>query len=112
MTIDNAGWTFADESAIEWQPLGPDVAMKTLGIANGKMMAMFKFDAGYVGGVHEHTNEPEFSYIIEGSMVNNGVEMEAGHSYAAEMGTTHSEFRTDNGATLISVFPVPAGVGD
>jgi len=43
--------------------------------------------------------------------VNNGVLMEAGYSYAAEMGTTHSEFRTDGGATLLSVFPVPESMG-
>jgi len=39
--------------------------------------------------------------------VSNGVQMAAGHAYAAEIGTTHSEFRTDSGATLVSVFQIP-----
>ncbi len=108
---ENTGWTFTDQGAVEWQPLGEGIAMKNMGVATGKMIALFKFDAGYVGGSHEHTTDPEFTYILEGSMVSNGVLMETGHSYAAEMGTTHSEFRTDTGCTLVSVFPVPPGMG-
>ncbi len=107
----NEGWTFTDSADVDWQPLGPGIAMKSLGVAGGKIMAMFQFDAGYVGGSHDHNDEPEFTYILDGSMVSNGVLMEAGHSYAAEPGTTHSEFRTDTGATLVSVFPVPEGMG-
>lgn len=107
---DNAGWTFTDSAEVDWQPLGEGIAMKMLGVANGKTMTMFKFEAGYVGGSHEHTSEPEFTYILEGSMISNGVLMEAGHAYAAEQGTTHDEFRTDTGATLVSVFPVPPGM--
>lgn len=111
MTQENAGWTFTDQAAIEWQPLGPGIAMKSMGVADGKIMAMFKFDAGYEGGTHEHVDEPEFTYILEGSMISNGVLMEAGHGYAVESGTTHSEFRTETGGTVLSVFPVPAGMG-
>ncbi len=108
MSEQNAGWTFTDQAAIEWQPLGPGIAMKSMGVADGKIMAMFKFDAGYVGGSHEHVDEPEFTYILEGSIISNGVLMNAGHAYAAQAGTTHDEFRTDTGCTLVSVFPVPS----
>ncbi len=110
-TSDNAGWTFTDQGAVEWQPLGPGIAMKSMGVADGKIMAMFKFDAGYVGGEHEHTDEPEFTCVLEGSMISNGVLMEAGHGYAVESGTTHREFRTETGGTVLSVFPVPPGMG-
>ncbi len=99
------GWTFADSAAIEWKDLGPGIAMKTLGGADGRVIAMFRFDAGYVGGVHEHT-DAEFTYVLDGSIVSNGVLMETGHSYAAGAGTTHSEFRTDTGCTVVSVFPM------
>lgn len=101
-----AGWTFTDGDAMDWQVLGEGVAMKSLGAADGKMIATFKFDAGYVGGVHHH-EEPEFSYILEGSMVSQGVQMEVGHAYAVEAGTTHDDFRTENGCTLVSVFKIP-----
>ncbi|MFT4618435.1 MAG: hypothetical protein ACI9DE_002719, partial [Halioglobus sp.] len=39
---------------MDWQVLGEGVAMKSLGAADGRMIATFKFDAGYVGGVHHH----------------------------------------------------------
>ena len=111
MTTENEGWTFTDEAAVEWQPLGPGITMKSLGIADGKIMAMFKFDAGYVGGQHSHDSEPEFTYVLEGSIISNGVLMSSGHAYAAQAGTTHDEFRTETGCTLVSVFPVPPGMG-
>ena len=101
-----AGWIFADSNVIDWNEMGPGIAMKQLGAANGRMFAMFKFDAGYTGGSHEH-GDAEFTYVIDGSIVSNGVLMEAGHAYAAEAGTSHTEFRTDTGATLVSVFAIP-----
>lgn len=105
MSEQPEGWTFADSEAMDWQARGPGIAMKTLGIANGRMQAMFKFDAGYEGGTHHHSDS-EFTYILEGEIISNGVLMKAGHSYAAQEGTTHTEFRTDSGCTVISVFPI------
>ena len=86
--------------------LGLSVEMKSLGAADGRMIALFRFAAGYVGGAHDHT-DAEFSYILEGSMVSQGVQMEVGHAYDVEAGTTHDDFRTDNGCTLVSVFKIP-----
>ena len=106
MTNTPDGWTFADSGAMEWNDLGPGIAMKMLGGAEGSVITMFKFEAGYVGGVHEHTGG-EFTYVLEGDLVSNGVPMAAGHAYAVGSGTTHDEFRTENGCTLVSVFPQP-----
>ena len=83
--------------------MGEGVSMKALAAANGKLIATFQFQPGYVGSVHHH-EEPEFSYVLEGSVVSQGVLMTAGHAYAAQAGTTHEEFRTDTGCTLVSVF--------
>ncbi len=105
-TFDITGWTFADSDQLEWQTMGPGVAMKALGVADGTMIALFRFEAGYVGGSHHH-EEPEFTYVLEGDLVSNGVTMHAGHAYAARAGTDHEEFRTDGGALLVSVFMVP-----
>ena len=44
--------------------------------------------------------------MTDGSIVSNGGLMEQGHAYAVGAGTTHSEFRTDDGCTVISVFRV------
>ena len=100
------GWTFADSSDVTWKTMGPGVAMKMLGAADGRVIAMFKFEPSFAGGTHHH-DEPEFSYILEGEIISNGVAMAAGHAYAAEAGTTHDEFRTDTGCTLVSVFKMP-----
>ena len=105
-TAAPTGWTFTDSGSVDWQPIAEKASMKVLGIADGKMIATFKFDAGYVGGVHYH-EEPEFSYILEGSMTSQGVHMDAGHAYAAQTGTTHDDFRSENGCTLVSVFKIP-----
>lgn len=101
-----AGWTFADSDAIEWQPMGDKVAMKVLGTAGGKMIAMFRFDAGYVGSSHHH-EEPEFTYVLDGDLVSQGIAMSDGHAYAVEAGTDHDDFRSTSGCTIVSVFKVP-----
>jgi len=107
MTTLPDGWTFTDANAMEWQPRGDKVAMKVLGSADGKLIAMFKFDAGFVGDTHHH-EEAEFSYVLDGAVISNGVRMEAGHAYAANAGTTHEEFRTDEGCIVVSVFKSPS----
>ena len=48
------GWMFADSDALPWQAMGPGVEMKTLASAGGRLIAMFKFDAGYEGGFLAH----------------------------------------------------------
>jgi len=108
MTTSTAGWTFARSSEIDWQELGPGVAMKMLAGADGRAIAMFRFEPGYVGAVHEHADS-EFSYILEGELISTGVTMTPGDAYAAETGTTHDEFRSDTGCTLVSVFQTPTG---
>ena len=106
MSETPAGWTFADSGAMPWQMMGDGIAMKSLAAADGRMIATFQFQPGYVGGVHDHA-EPEFSYILEGSLISQGVLMTAGHAYGVEAGTTHDDFRTETGCTLVSVFKVP-----
>ena len=106
MSDELQGWTFSDSGELPWQPMGDGIAMQVLGTAGGKMIAKFQFQPGYVGGVHDH-DEPEFSYILDGSLISQGVVMKAGHAYAVEAGTTHSDFRTETGCTLVSVFKTP-----
>ena len=106
---DNTGWTFSNEAELDWQSIGEGVAMKMMGVvADGRRMIMFKFDPGFAADSHEHLDS-EFAYVLEGSVVSNGVLMEAGHSYAASTGTTHEEFRTESGATVLTVLPAPPG---
>ena len=102
-THDITGWMFADANALDWNPIGEKVEMKTLAAADGKAIALFRFEAGYVGGTHHH-EEAEFSYVLEGDLVSNGVPMSTGHAYGVQSGTDHTEFRTEGGCTIVSVF--------
>ena len=106
MEHDITGWTFTDGGEAPWQEMGPGVEMKSLGMANGRLMAMFRFAPGYVGGAHDH-GDAEFTYVLEGDLISNGVEMKAGHGYAAEAGTRHTGFESPSGGTVVSVFQVP-----
>jgi anti-sigma factor ChrR (cupin superfamily) len=102
------GWTFGQSSEMEWQSMGPGVGIKMLAGAGGRTIALFRFEPGYVGAMHEHA-DAEFSYILEGDLVSTGVTMKPGDAYAAETGTTHEEFRTETGCVLVSVFALPTG---
>ena len=106
MEHDITGWTFTDGDEVPWQELGSGVEMKSLGMANDRLMAMFRFAPGYIGSVHDH-GDAEFTYVLEGDLIANGVEMQAGHSYAAEAKTKHTGFESPSGSTVISVFQVP-----
>ncbi|MGB3736779.1 MAG: hypothetical protein WA964_17600 [Ilumatobacter sp.] len=105
-THDTTGWTFTDGDTVDWNPVGDKVDMKMLAAADGKVIALFRFGAGYVGGTHHH-EEPEFSYVLEGDLVSQGVAMSAGHAYGVQAGTDHTEFRSEGGCTLVSVFKAP-----
>ncbi len=102
---DTTGWAFGDADEMEWQALSDMVSMKLLGVADGVGIALFKFAPGYAGGTHHH-ELAEFGYVLEGSVVANGVTLGAGQAYAAQAGTDHHEGGTD-GAVLLSVFKLP-----
>jgi anti-sigma factor ChrR (cupin superfamily) len=107
MAIDTTGWAFGDSGTAPWQLLGDEVEMKVLGAADGKIIALFRFGPGYTGATHFH-EDAEFTYVLDGDLVSNGVTMSTGHAYAARAGTTHEEFRTERGCTLVSVFTSPS----
>lgn len=105
-THDITGWTFADGDAVEWATVGEKVELKMLAGADGKAIALFRFAPGYSGGTHHH-EEAEFSYVLDGDLVSQGVEMGPGHAYGVQAGTDHTEFRTVGGCTIVSVFKTP-----
>jgi quercetin dioxygenase-like cupin family protein len=107
MQFDLTGWAFGNGNQVPWQALGDHVEIKVLGAADGKVIALFRFAPGWVGGSHFH-EDAEFTYILEGDLASNGVAMTAGHAYAARAGTRHEEHRTDNGCTIVSVFKSPS----
>lgn len=102
------GWSFARPDSHPWRPTGtPGCEMQRLGSDGIRMMVMLKLEPGYVGKPHRH-DDSEFTHVLSGDVVSNGVAMTAGHSYVAMAGTMHTEFRSVGGATVLSVFKVPA----
>ena len=103
---DAAGWTFADSNEMEWQSLGPGIEMKMMAAATGQAIGLFRFAPGYRGAAHVH-GHAEFSYVLEGELLSTGATLGPGAAYSAERGTSHDDFGTDTGCTIVSVFGLP-----
>jgi quercetin dioxygenase-like cupin family protein len=107
MDISLEGWDIQTAQSADWVPWGPkgNARAKILGSADGYMVTYVQADAGYEGDPHVH-GHPEFFYLLEGSVRNQGREMSAGDGYAAAANSTHADFATDTGATYIVIFRI------
>jgi quercetin dioxygenase-like cupin family protein len=105
MEISLDGWDIQSADGAEWVPWGTqgNAKAKILGAADGYVVAYVQADPGYRGDPHEHPH-PEFFYLIDGTVRNQGRSMVAGDGYAAAMGSTHADFATETGATYIVIF--------
>jgi hypothetical protein len=105
MQISLEGWDIQSGDAAEWVPWGTrgDAKAKILGQAGGYVVAYVQADPGYAGDPHEHAH-PEFFYLIEGAVRNQGRQMVAGDGYGAAPGSTHADFATETGATYLIIF--------
>lgn len=103
MTAINEEWQFANTNEMEWQKAGDNSLFKLIGFVDGLVFSLSDVPAGHRGVPHHHTHA-EFVYVMEGSIIANGVLMEAGHGYAAPKGTDHTEFVSEFGCKFISVF--------
>lgn len=99
------GWDLAAFDELEWEPWGSsgNARAKVLGSADGFFVALVQADAGYSGEPHVH-NHPEFLYMVEGTVRNQGKELRKGDAYAAAAGSSHTDFATETGATYLSIF--------
>jgi mannose-6-phosphate isomerase-like protein (cupin superfamily) len=107
MEISLSGWDIQTAEAAEWVPWGTtgNAKAKILGSADGYMVAFVQADAGYEGDPHVHAH-PEFFYLIDGEVRNQGRPMVAGDGYAAATDSTHADFATDTGATYLVIFKI------
>ena len=107
MEISLEGWDIQAADTAEWVPWGTtgNAKAKILGSADGFMVAFVQADAGYQGDPHVH-GDPEFFYLIDGTVRNQGQRMVAGDGYAAATDSTHTDFGTDTGATYIVIFKI------
>jgi quercetin dioxygenase-like cupin family protein len=105
MTDQLDGWDIHHDEDTDWMPWGEgDLARaKVLGEADGFVVALVEAKAGYVGGPHEHTN-PEFLYVVDGTVRTQGVVLGPGDAYAAATGSVHTDFGAEGDATYLSIF--------
>jgi quercetin dioxygenase-like cupin family protein len=105
--INLTGWNIVRNDETEWVPWGSrgDARAKILGNADGYLVMLVEAQPGYEGDPHEH-DHPEFFYLIDGTLRNQGQAMHAGDGYAAAAGSTHTDFATDTGATYIVIFRI------
>lgn len=101
------GWDivrFTDANWIPWGS-GEQARAKVLGTADGFVVVRVEARPGYTSEPHPHLF-PEFLYVIDGTVRNQGRPMEAGDGYAAAAGTHHDDFTTQTGATYLTIFKV------
>jgi len=105
MSFSLDGWNIGHADDIEWSPWGSgnDARAKILTNGDGYYVALVEADAGYHGDAHEHEHT-EFLYVVRGALRSQGRVMTAGDAYVAGTGSRHDEFRTDDGATYVSIF--------
>jgi quercetin dioxygenase-like cupin family protein len=108
MAISLEGWDIvrADETEwLSWSGSSGEARAKVLGTADGYTVALVEAQPGYSGSPHVHAN-PEFNYVVEGTVRNQAQEMKAGDGYAAATGSSHQDFATASGATYIVIFKI------
>jgi anti-sigma factor ChrR (cupin superfamily) len=95
----------ADEG--EWRPILPGIRIKSLRKGDGTETTLWRLDAGAVVPAHPHRHQEE-CLVLEGSVIQGGVEYLAGDFLLAEAGLPHDEFHSPRGALLmIRSEPVP-----
>jgi quercetin dioxygenase-like cupin family protein len=105
MTVTLDGWDIHAFDEVDWAPWGSGskARAKVLASGDGFFMALVEAEPGYAGDPHVHAH-PEFLFVIEGSLRNQGRVMAKGAGYVAATGSSHEDFATDTGATYLSIF--------
>jgi len=105
-TISLEGWDIHHFDDTEWGPwsgLAGEAKAKVLGAGDGYYVALVQAEPGYRGTPHVH-DHPEFFYLVDGSVRNQGEDMARGDGYVAAAGSSHTDFATDTGARYIVIF--------
>jgi len=98
------GFDFSLAAQAEWNPWGTGPATaRAVGTADGYYQMLVRAEGGYRGDPHEHEHA-EFSYVIEGTVRHNGVELGPGDGYAAAAGSKHTSFEAVTDATYLITF--------
>jgi uncharacterized protein len=104
-TIPLDGWDIGKLDDKEWVPWGSGdkARAKVMAQADGYMVVLVEAQPGYRGDPHVHEHA-EFSYVVDGSVRNQGVTFTKGDAYAAAAGSSHTDFESETGATYVVIF--------
>ena len=107
MEITLDGWDIGHGDDKDWAPWGSrgDARAKMIASGDGYLLMLVEADPGYKGDPHEH-EFTEFNFVLDGTLVNQGVPMKAGDGYVAAAGSTHADFVTDEGARYLVIFKI------
>ncbi len=99
------GFSFLDAEATPWRAstFAAGVEVKDLGSADGRAMQLVRFPPGTVFPLHKHVG-PEFVYILEGEMIQNGVHLKRGWASVASAGTVDRDVRSEAGCTFLIIY--------
>lgn len=103
-TLD--GWDISQRSTDDdWIPWGSsgDATAKILATGDGYHVVVVRAEPGYTGTEHDHEHT-EFAYVLDGTVRTQGRTMNVGDAYAAAIGSAHTDFATDTGATYLLIF--------
>jgi anti-sigma factor ChrR (cupin superfamily) len=105
--IQPKGMTVLRADQGEWRPILPGIRIKSLRKGEGTETTLWRIEAGAVVPPHPHRQQEE-CLVLEGSVIQAGVEYFAGDFLLAEAGLDHEMFLSPHGALLmIRSEPVP-----
>jgi quercetin dioxygenase-like cupin family protein len=98
-------WDIGHAADLDWIPWGSEgnAKAKVLAEGGGYQVVLVQAEAGYSSGAHDHAH-PEFFYLLDGVVRNQGQMMNAGDAYVADAGSVHTDFRTQVPSTYVSIF--------
>ena len=98
-------YLFTEATYLPWRASASveGVEVKDLGRANGRAMQLVRCRPGVSFPTHRHTG-PEFIYILEGAVIQNGQRLGAGWAGVAESGTLDEQFRSETGCVFLIVY--------
>jgi anti-sigma factor ChrR (cupin superfamily) len=96
---------YADSESKPWRAstFAPNVEVKELGAANGRVMQLVRFPPGTVFPVHRHEG-PEFVYVLEGELIQNGRRLGRGWVSVATAGTVDKDVKSETGCVFLIVY--------
>ena len=85
---------------------GGGAGAKVLGSGDGYLLSLVEANEGYRGDPHVHANT-EFLFVVDGTLRNQGQNMNKHDAYVAAVGSTRDDFEVGpGGATYLSIFKI------